>query len=285
MALTEDYTFLFSDTGTVLNTSAVVTNPFVDVDKVTGLDNTDFRTTERDREGMDGGFIDALYEKIRFVTLEGTIYNATEVFLDTLKANFAPGNVAKPFYFKSPATAERLVYCKSYGIKFDWDTNRRLNMVKFQIQLKAEDPSIYGALIAGSVNLGGTSTGFGFPIGFPLGFGGVSSNIGAASINNIGNRDTDAVFIINGPVTNPALLHDNTGNKLTFAFVLGTGEYLTVNLRNKSVILNGTANRRGTLTGTSRWFMLVPGVNTVRFLGTPGASTPTVSYSVRSAYR
>jgi hypothetical protein len=283
--LTEDYTFAYTDAGTILNTNPSSTTPFVDVTKVSGLDNAEYRITEREREGMDGGFIDSAYEKMRLVVLEGIIYNATETFLDTLKANFAPSSVVQPFYFRAPVVGERIVYAKSYGINFAIDNRRSLGIIAFQIQLKAEDPTIYGGLLAGFTVIGGASTGYGFNLAFPLGFGGTTSTNGTIAINNIGNKDSDATFTFAGAVTNPAVSNDTTGDKLTFVLTLGAADTLTVNLRNRTAILNGTANRRGVMTNTSRWFMIKPGLNSLRFLGTAGSPTPSMSYITRPAYR
>ena len=283
--LAQDYTYAFTDTGQILNTDANHSVPFVDVTKVLGFGNAPLRTTEREREGMDGGFIDALYESMRVITIEGNIYNATEAFLDTLKANYAPSAASQPFYFYLPVVGERIVYAKSYGIHLDYDNQRSLGIIPFQIILKAEDPSIYGQLQSGSAIIGGSSTGFGFNLGFNIGFGGSSGTNGTIAINNTGNRDADATFTITGPVTNPAIANDTTGKRITFNIVLGAIDYLTINLRNKTVTLNGTANRRGTMLGTSTWFLLVPGVNSIRFLGTAGGTPPSMTYITRPAYR
>lgn len=286
MTLTADFTFLYSDTGQILNTDPVGNSPFVDITKVTGLDSTPLRITEHQREGMDGGFIDSQFEGMRLIVLDGFIYNATETFLDTLKANFAPSQIAKPFYFKAPVVGERIIYAKSYGINYPWDRSRgALGIVAFQIQLKCEDPSIYGPVNTGSTIIGGASTGVGWPIGFGLGFGGTTSTNGTVSVNNLGNKNADCTFTIYGPVTNPAISNDTLGTKITFNIVLASTDTLTVNLRNKTVILNSTANRRGTMLGTSKWFLLQPGVNSIRFLGTPGASAPSMTYNTRPAYR
>lgn len=118
-----------------------------------------------------------------------------------------------------------------------------------------------------------------------MGFGGATSINGVVSILNQGNKDSDATFIINGPVTNPAISNDTVGARITFTLVLNATDYLTVNLRNKTVILNGTANRRGTMLAISKWFLIKPGANSIRFLGTPGVTAPNMSYIVRPAYR
>src|SRR5687768_9358567 len=104
MALTDEFSYQLGDAGIILNPDSLST-PFVDITRVTGLDSPPFRTTERDHEGTDGGFMDAEYEKGRPIILEGLAYaNGSELesFLDDLKANFAPSRTLLPFYFKKP---------------------------------------------------------------------------------------------------------------------------------------------------------------------------------------
>lgn len=288
MALVSNFTFQYDTAGVVLNSDpALPTDPFIDINKVSGLDNTSFRVTEREREGMDGGFVDAMFEKMRTIVLEGQIINATETYLDSLKANFAPTSAAKPFYFLAPGIDERVIFCKSYGMRYDWGSERRLSIVPVQFQLVAEDPTIYGALqtVAATLGTSGVEVGFSFDRAFNFGFGATNQTAGAAALINLGNKDTDCTFTIQGPVTNPIIVHDLTGNRLSFNIVLDSSQTLAINLRNKTVSLNGTSNRRGTLLGTSRWFTIKPGLNTIRFLGTAGAGTPQLNCSYRAAYR
>src|SRR3954452_23618724 len=156
MALTEDYTFKLGDSGVVLNTDAVY--PFADVTSVKGLDSAPFRTSSRDHEGDDGGYMDAEFEKARDIIIGGTLYDTTdhmEAFLDSLKANWAPSKVQVPFYFKPPGKSERLLLVKPLGIKYDWDAMRRSNQVDFQLGAYAEDPRIYDStLITVNLSLG-----------------------------------------------------------------------------------------------------------------------------------
>lgn len=145
--LSEDFTFQLGDFGVTLNTDAN-SLPFVDIDSVNGLDNAPYRTTERDHEGVDGGWMDAEFEKGRPVTLEGTVYTdgtTMETYLDSLKTNYAPSRTLIPFYFKAPGQQERVLFVKPLGCRYDWTTARRLGYSPIQFQMFAEDPRIYTA--------------------------------------------------------------------------------------------------------------------------------------------
>jgi hypothetical protein len=283
LMITKDFTFQYTDTGIVLNED--VSASFVDVHKVGGLDGGHIRSTIRQLEGMDGGTVDAIFENVRTVVIEGVVYG-DESYLDALKANFAPTRNPQPFYFDAPGITPRVIFAKSLGVKYSWETMRRVGKTPIQIQLVAEDPAIYDATaITGSIGLGGVSSGFGFNLAFNFGFGGSTSTSGSANLFNIGSRDADCTFTMIGPVTDPAIVNDSTGNRLDFAgFTLPSGSQLVINLRYKTIRLDGV-NRRNALTGNSKWFMIQPGSNVIRFLGSPGAGTPSLSYSFRPAYR
>lgn len=160
-----DYEFQLNDTGVRLNTGNVV--PFVDITKVTGLDNAPYRETIRDHEGTDGGFLDAEFERGRDIILEGIIYcdgSSVEPYLDSLKYNYGPVRTPIPLYFKSSGVLERVIFVKPRGFHFDWETARRLGITNAQFLMYAEDPRIYTNILNSIViPFGGSATtGFGF---------------------------------------------------------------------------------------------------------------------------
>lgn len=288
MALTEDFTFRLGDAGVILNGTASL--PFVDVENVKGLDSATFRTTERDHEGDDGGFMDAEYEKGRDIVLDGTIYasgDAMETYLDSLKENWAPSKVQVPFYFKAPGVNERLLFVKPLGIRYDWSSFRRTNQAPVQFGAYAEDSRIYDStLLMATLPLGATVfSGFGFNLGFNFGFGGVSSLNDAVLVVNGGNRPTPPVIRINGPIDNPRLISDTANREMLFqGLSLAVGEYVDVDMKNKTVKLNGTTNRRNTLVSPT-WFFLEKGTNTLRLRATSSDSSAYATVNYRPAWR
>jgi hypothetical protein len=316
----DEFTFQYNDDGLLLNDdfggttsldpSGVASfTPFFDIVRVEGLASSDFRTTERSREGMDGGDIDAEFEEMRTITIEGTVYSPPELlesYLDSLKDNYAPTKIPLPLYWRAPGINDRVVFCKSYGAKYTWDDKRRLGIADVQIQLKAEDPSIYDAdVVSGNTGLPSAGTGRAYPRAYSYGYGSpaayddiyvdtyslithTSGLGGRIDIVNGGNKPTGAVITIYGPIISPTVAHDLTGRQLMFNISLASNEYLEINLRARTVKLNGTANRRNAMSSTSRWFMLAPGINSLRLLGTDpigGAPDPAMVVEARGAYR
>lgn len=280
-----DNTFRLNDTGVTLNTDAVL--PFVDITKVSGLDNAPYRETLRDHEGVDGGFIDAEFEKGRDIILESIItcsVSNIEAYLDSLKANFAPVTTPIPFYFKAPNVVERVIFVKPRGIRYDWETARRIGTTNAQLMMYAEDPRIYDSTLTNiTVNYGGDS-GFGlaFSFAFSVDFGGGAVPAGTAVINS-GNRDTPVIFTITGPITNPIIYNTTSGHSLAFNITLAAAETLLINTRDHTVYFAGNQNRRNTLTNPD-WFFFVPGTNQIVFSGLTGTGS-TLNIQFRSAWR
>jgi len=281
-----DHQFQYGDSGLLINGDAVA--PFMDIDKVDGLDMAPFRVSTKAFEGMDGGYLDAEFEDMRTVVLEGTIYASSgdtlEAFLDDLKYNFRPGQVPTPFYFKpGTSTGQRLVYAKSLGVRYSWDMLRRVGASACQIQLMAEDPTIYeGTAQTGSMVLGALAvTGRGYDKAFNYGYGG-GYFAGAYVLTNDGNKNANVQFTLNGPLTNPRIVNDDLGVYLELDTTLLSGDSIVIDMYNRTITLNGTASRRNVMTAASDWFLLSPGANNIRFQSTGGSGT--ASYSFRNAY-
>lgn len=287
MALT-DYTFRLdtaTTTGVVLNDDST-SIPFVDITRVSGLDSAPYRETLRDHEGVDGGFIDAEFEKGREIILEGIAYcdsSNVEPYFDTLKANYAPVTSLISFHMKIPGVSERVVFVKPRGVRYDIDQARRIGATNVQFLMYAEDPRIYdNSLQSVNIPFGGvTSVGFGFNFGFNLDFGGSVSPSGLFVTNN-GNRPTPAIMTITGPMINPLIINDTLSASLSFSIVLANTDTLVIDLANRTVTLNGSGNRRGTLINPT-WFLLASGANFIRFGGLSGSGSLNVSF--RSAWR
>jgi hypothetical protein len=280
-----EYTFQLDSSGVTLNTDSIL--PYVDIDKVRGLDSAPYRETIRDHEGTDGGFIDAEFEKGRDVILSGTIYadtSSVETYLDELKANYAPVQTPIPFYLKAPGVDERVIFVKPLGIRYDWDVARRIGITDAQFLMYAEDPRIYDStLITTSVGYGGTAgLGFAFPFGFNLNFGGGAVPSGT-TVFNAGNRPTPVTFVITGPIVSPVITNSATGDVMAFSLSLSAVETLTINTRDRTVYLNGNINRRNTMTSAG-WFFLEPGNNFIGFGGLSGTGS-SLSIQFRSAWR
>lgn len=287
--LTDGYTFKLGDQGVVLNSD--VSLPFVDIRRVVGLDSTPYRETERQHEGVDGGFMDAEFEQGKSIILEGTVYAGQiemESFLDRLKQDFAPSQVPIPFYFRAPGVPERVVFVKPLGMVYAWEPSRRIGEAPCQFRMFAEDPRVYTSdlqSVVVNVNFTTAITGFEFDFAFDFSFG--ASLVGNARDAFVsGNRPTPPVLVIDvvsGPIVNPRIVNLTYNRTLAFEGLFNDGDSIRLDPYYRTVVLNGTSNRRSQLV-VAQWFLLQPGSNFIGFRSdTEDASTLTIQY--RDAWR
>jgi hypothetical protein len=270
----DDYSYMFADTGVLLNANnnvPIVGQPIYDVLKVSGLDLGNIRTSMRIAEGEDGGTVEGEYLDPRTIVFEGVVFchssDSIEALLDNLKANYQPTRNSQPLYIKAPGTEQRIVYCKSLGVKYDLDQARRYNSTSFQIILQASDPVIYGSTVKPIYGTLSSETigGHGFDHAFDMGFGGVTTSGSQITIVNEGNKAVGAVINLLGPVVNPRLVSDTTGKTLSLTLTAGTSsDTISVDLKKRTVKLNG-ASRRGSVVDENGWFLIVPGTNVLRY--------------------
>lgn len=87
---------------------------------------------------------------------------------------------------------------------------------------------------------------------------------GALLTNNIGNYETNPVFTIKGPVTNPMLTLVSTGEFFGLNTTLTSSDTIVIDMNKGTVVLNGTTTRYGSVVTGSSWFGLPPGGSTVK---------------------
>jgi hypothetical protein len=262
--------------------------PFVDIIEVDGLDSAPFRQASRDHEGADGDFVDAEFESGRDIVLVGSIYadgDTMESYLDSLKANYAPSRTLVPFYVKAPGVAERVLFVKPMGCRYNWTQDRRTGTAPVQFLVHAEDPRLYTNVLNSIVMAAGSTitSGRGYNKSYNYGYGTIVTVPDSYSFVVGGNRPAPATITITGPCTNPQITNDTVGIALQFIITLGVSDVLVVDLLNHTVMLNGTVSRRGTLQ-LPNWYLLPVGNNIFHYRNASGStSTATVAY--RDAWR
>lgn len=117
------------------------------------------------------------------------------------------------------------------------------------------------------------SPGFTFNFGFDLVFPN-STPSGRTNVNTVGNAQCYPVMQLWGPCVNPRIDNQQDPNssgvpkQLGFNITLSASQYLEVDTRERTVLLNGNANapRYNTLDfATSEWWSLAPGDNFVKY--------------------
>jgi hypothetical protein len=141
------------------------------------------------------------------------------------------------------------------------------NVLEFNFQLRAPDPRKYSAdRFLADTTLESTSEGRTYDKTFDYVYGAAGEG-GLMTVTNSGSYNTYGVITITGPVVQPAIEHIELGKTISFDISLGTGEFLVVNLKDKTVLLSGTESRRNTLNPGSEWIWFPSGDSTLRFSG------------------
>jgi hypothetical protein len=211
------------------------------------------------------------YIKPRAVILEGYILAANNADLHArwVRLSRAMTILAEPLPLKIKATGlppQQIMVKLGAKLDIKSDKNTGPTVARFDIPLTADDPLLYSQTLHEAISWYGASTaGVSVPTVVPLSIGRSEAN--SLICKNRGTLLAQPTMYIYGPISSPQLIHSD-GDTLSFNISLVDGDYLVVNMKDKQVLLNGTANRFHTARGT--FFGFTPGNNTVRILG--GAS-------------
>jgi hypothetical protein len=149
-------------------------------------------------------------------------------------------------------------------------------------QFEALDPITYGdeetsAVTTREVAGVGVELPEQLPWSLPAGSG------GGLSVTNAGNRNAPWTARLDGPLTYPEINHTQSGRRLYLSLDanggvdLASGQYVIIDSKDRSVLLNGTSDRRSQLTIDSEWWDLPPGQNDFILRADAGAGTLTVT--------
>jgi hypothetical protein len=179
-----------------------------------------------------------------------------------------PGAVSKPvsvMLVQLPGrTTPFLVFGRPTRFTAPIDEDYQYGRVSPKSEWSVPDGLVYdGAVVSGTCGLPNPTSGVGFPAGFPLAFG--ASAGGSFGLTNAGNAPSPAVFTITGPCMTPTITNTATGAYIALNITLGAGDTLVIDTKAQVVTLNGTANRNNTVVIGTKFFKIVPGLNTIQF--------------------
>lgn len=129
------------------------------------------------------------------------------------------------------------------------------------------------------------TSGLSYPLSYDLDYGD-SQDFSSATLVNDGNVLTPAVYEFSGEMVNPILINSTTGLRLGFNITLTASDTLTVDTKNGTVLLNGTADRLYTRMLTSApisSFGLASGNNTFQIVASSWTDPAGVSITWRDA--
>lgn len=184
------------------------------------------------------------------------------------RLNNTLNSVRRTFVFKVDEPGYSKQADVQIASKPEMTINDYKNHLEFSIQMKASDPRKYSSelhSIANTLFLG-TKEGRMYPRAMYYRFNNPNGD-NILNVINDGNYPTYGVIRLSGPITSPKLHHTEQNKFIQINDVLGIGEFVDINLRNRTVKMNGKQFKRSSITTTSSWFNLAPGENTLVFTG------------------
>lgn len=261
-----------------------------------GYGSTAYRTSDDPAPLDHGEWTGPEYLTGRSLTLDVVVRGDTEEeavtnadlligawYLDTRTDGYG---ATLPLTVKLPGRDERILFGRPRRIKCDTDKISGTN-VPAKLEYFAPDPRWYSSTLHSqgiTYNSSASGRGYNSPASgrsYDYGYGGGGQS-NAVTITNAGTFNTLPSVRITGPAVNPYIFNETTGETLYLTYSLPSGEYLDINFKNRTVLLNGTASRYYAKSG--EWFELVPGANQIRFGLSTTDWTPQVSMTWRDAW-
>lgn len=148
----------------------------------------------------------------------------------------------------------------------------------------AVDPRLYSLdLLTDSATPSTSSGGFSFPLGpFPFAFG--SASPGSITANNAGNIESYPAITVEAitDLSGITLTNVTTGESWSITLTVAAGDFLVVDMGERTVYLSGTASRSSLVNRPgSDWWAVQPGDNTLQF---SASGDGTATFAWRSAW-
>jgi hypothetical protein len=155
-----------------------------------------------------------------------------------------------------------------------------------QVTLQSADPYLLSSTEQSVVITPGQAAGeLGIPDPMPDPLTSPLNVTAQQSVVNAGDAPTWPRFRIAGPITNPTLTNNSTGQSISLSYVLNAGEFLDVYPQTGRILAQGTTDRYSALNfALSSWWQLVPGANDVRLQAAAFSAGAQATVFYRSAY-
>jgi hypothetical protein len=255
------------------------------VERVDGWnDGVGLRVQREVRSGADGEFEAQPLRQAREVSWLGQVLAPSHAALEQAARAFA----ALPLRGEVIGESEGLILSASAfvseGQKFAHSTSDRGT---YQLTVVASDPLLYAPPVLLSTGLDGvTGTGLVYPLTYPLDYGvPAGATPGAVQVPNGGTAPYWPALRIDGPVTNPVVTVNETGDWVRFNGSLTAGQWLEIDCQNRRVLLNGQVSQAAKVTFSGRWLVIPVGGAGMSFdADTADAASLLSIYACEGAY-
>ena len=243
------------------------------VDGLEGLPG--IRSQDDNRGYADGMFSGRDFLGGRMITMLvqilGNSEGSAQANFNTLQLALLPqASGTTPLYFiLSNAAGEQVINARVRGLNASVDPNYTYGYIVAQVSFFCPDPRYYDSNIQTATLNYTPPGGRTYNRVYNLVYGGGSVLI-TTNIENNGWTATYPTIVLNGPIINPILGNQTEGLALNFTCSLTNTDFLTIDLYNKLITLNGNPARN--LLASGQWFSAQPGSNLFYLTGNAGST-------------
>lgn len=263
-------------------------NSVTQIDEVDGLESLPEVRNQDDNRGYNDGmftgrdFLGGRQIIITMKTFAGNGNNAQQNFRLLQDAMLPQQQGTTPLYFQLATTdGQKVLNARVRARQTLIDPDYTYGYIRSQYTLFAPDPRYYSDPSVTTSLLPAVALGRTYDRTYDLEYGGGSAG---ATIVNTGTVTTYPVITISGPITDPTIANQSTGQYITVNTTLSVSDVLIIDLYEKTITLNGSA-ARNLLAGNSQWFGCDPGNTVISFTGSGTVIGTTVaSITYRSAF-
>ena len=126
----------------------------------------------------------------------------------------------------------------------------------WQVNVKLADPLLYAPPVVATASLMGAAVGTGrvWPRAWPRDWGVPAGQTpGAVNVPNDGTAPYWPTLRVDGPVTNPVIAVNETGDWVRISRTVAAGQWLDIDPGQRRVLLNGSVSLAGAVTYAGRW--------------------------------
>lgn len=257
---------------------------------VDGLEAPEYRTNIYERPGEDGGIVSSMFYATRPVTLRGMIKGASPAIYEANRQKFAAATAIQRDSSGYPV-AKRIQFTTLAGNVYFFDAyferpiyaQENVNNTHFLLNMKVPNPQIFGATVVDSGAVARASGGgFILPVILPIVSTGQTG--GSVLMVNAGNANSYPILKLTGPLTNPFIQNTAVNKTMQLNYTIPAGSVVTIDMLNKTIMLNGTSSILSVKTSDSEWWGIVPGNNNINFATNTSADTGNLDITFFNAY-
>jgi hypothetical protein len=221
----------------------------------------------------------------RVVTVEGFTHDEPrrDELLHALQRSTTFGGTEEPLTVdlagRTLTAAAQLLAARPALLRGEWGIGR----FGWVLQWRCPDPVRYGPATSQTIGLPSPGAGLTYPLAYPLDYGEAGST-GQVTVTNPGTADAPLLLTAVGPLPGGFAV-SAAGQEIRYPVPIPAGQTVTVDTGAGTVLVEGTASRRGDLTRAD-WIQVPPaGTVTLQFVSLGGYQPDaTLTATIRPAY-